>query len=126
MRAVDVRDLAKSNAIGRIAIGAGLVVAPALAARVWVGDDAEAPGAQVLASALGVRDLALGLGVLLAMKNDAPVRGWLEGAALADAVDFAATVRAGSAIPKASRLGVMAIAAVSAVQCAVIARSIDD
>lgn len=126
MRAVDVRDLAKSNAVGRIAIGAGLVLAPALAARAWVGDDAETPGAQVLASALGVRDLALGLGVLLAMKNDAPVRGWLEGAALADAVDFVATVRAGSGIPKASRLGIMAIAAGSAVQCAITARSIDD
>jgi hypothetical protein len=105
---MDARDLAKTNAIGRVVIGAGLVLAPALAARAWVGDDADSPGAQVLASALGIRDVALGLGVLLAMKNDAPVRGWLEGAALADAVDFAATVRAGSGIPKAGRIGVMA------------------
>jgi hypothetical protein len=70
--------------------------------------------------------VALGLGVLLAMKNDAPVRGWLEGAALADAVDFATTAAAGSGIPKVSRLGIMALAGVSAVQCAVLARQVDD
>jgi hypothetical protein len=122
---VDAHDLAKSNAIGRIVVGAALVAAPAVAARAWIGDEAESPGAKVLARALGVRDLALGLGVLLAMKNDAPVRGWLEGAALADVVDLGATAAAGPGIPQASRAGVMAVAAVSAVQCALTARSID-
>jgi hypothetical protein len=117
--------MARSNAIGRIVVGTALVAAPGLAARVWVGDDADSAGAKVLARALGVRDLALGLGVLLAMKNDAPVRGWLEGAALADVVDFGATMAAGSGIPQASRAGVLAVAGVSAVQCALIARSVD-
>jgi len=117
--------MAMSNAIGRIVVGTALVAAPALAARTWVGDQADTPGAKVLARALGVRDLALGLGVVLAMKNDAPVRGWLEGAALADLVDFGATAAAGSGIPQASRAGVMAVAALSAVQCALIARSVD-
>ena len=117
--------MAKSNAIGRMVVGTALVAAPALAARVWVGDQADTPGAQVLARALGVRDLALGLGVVLAMKNDAPVRGWLEGCALADVVDFGATAAAGPRIPQASRAGIMALAGVSAVQCALIARSVD-
>jgi hypothetical protein len=123
---MDARDMAKTNGYGRIALGAGLALAPALAARSWVGSDASSTGAKVLASALGARDVALGLGVLLALKNDAPARGWLEGAALADAVDFAATALAGNGIPRASRWGIMALAAGSAVQCALIARSVDD
>jgi len=123
---VDERDLAKTNGYGRIALGAGLALAPGLAGRSWVGGDASSTGAKVFASALGARDVALGLGVVLALKNDAPARGWLEGAALADVVDFAATALAGSAIPKASRWGIMALAAGSAVQCALIARTIDD
>jgi hypothetical protein len=86
------------------------MLTPGLAGRNWVGDDAESTG----------------VGVVLALKNDAPVRGWLEGAALADAVDFAATALAGDDIPKASRLGIMALAGASAVGCALVARSIDD
>ena len=122
---MDVRDLAKTNGIGRIALGAGLVLAPGLAARVWVGDDASSTGAKVLAAALGARDVALGIGLLVALEGDGPARGWLEGAALADAVDFAATLAAGSGIPRAGRLGVLAVAGVSAVQCAIASRSVD-
>jgi hypothetical protein len=123
---MDASDMAKTNAIGRIVLGTALVAAPGLAARVWIGDQADTPGAKVLARALGARDVALGLGVLLAMKNNAPVRGWLEGAALADAVDFGATAAAGSGIPQAARAGIMGLAGVSAVQCAALARAIDD
>jgi hypothetical protein len=118
--------MAKSNAIGRIVVGTALVAAPALAARTWIGDQADTPGAKVLARALGVRDLAIGLGVVLAMKNDAPVRGWLEGAALADVVDFGATLAAGDGIPQGSRIAVLAVAGISAVQCALLAQSVDD
>jgi len=122
---VEPVDLARSNGIGRIALGAGLMLAPGLAGRAWVGDDARSTGAKVLASALGARDVALGLGVLLAIKNDAPVRGWLEGAALADVADFAATLAAGSGIPRIPRAGILALAATSAVGCALTARAID-
>jgi hypothetical protein len=123
---VDLRDVAKSNGIGRIALGAGLMLAPGLAARVWVGRDASRTGAKVLASALGARDVALGVGLLVALESDGPARGWLEGAALADAVDFAATLAAGTAIPRVGRVGVLALAGASAVQCALASRSIDD
>jgi hypothetical protein len=122
---MDVRDLAKTNGIGRIALGAGLVLAPGLAARVWVGDDASHTGSKVLAAALGARDVALGIGLLVALEGDGPARGWLEGAALADAVDFAATLAAGSGIPRVGRLGVLAVAGASAVQCAIASRSVD-
>ena len=122
---MDTRTLAKSIGIGRIAVGAGLTVAPALAARGWIGDDASRTGTKVMAAGLGVRDMALGIGLLVALNQDGPARGWLEGAALADAVDFAATLAAGSGIPRSGRFTVLAIAGGSAVLCALASRSVD-
>jgi hypothetical protein len=117
--------MAKTNGIGRVALGAGLMLAPGLAGRSWVGDDASRTGAKVFASALGARDVAIGAGLIWALEQDEPAHAWLVGAALADLVDFAATLAAGDAIPKAARYGILALAGASAVQCAVLARSVD-
>ncbi len=117
--------MAKTNGIGRVALGAGLMLAPGLAGRRWVGDDASRTGAKVFASALGARDVAIGAGLIWALEQDEPAHAWLLGAALADLVDFAATLAAGDAIPKAARYGILALAGASAVQCAVLARSVD-
>jgi hypothetical protein len=54
------------------------------------------------------------------------VRGWLEAAAVSDAVDLVATMLAGDAIPSRSRKVVGAIAAISMVTCAALARALDD
>jgi hypothetical protein len=48
--------------------------------------------APLFARMLGGRDIALGLGTVIALDRGKPVRGWLEGAALADAVDLVACV----------------------------------
>ena len=48
---------------------------------------------------LGGRDLALGLGVVIALDRGTPVRGWLEAGALADGLDFTAAVLARDEIP---------------------------
>jgi hypothetical protein len=122
---VDLRDIAKTNGLGRLVLGAGLMLAPGLAGRSWVGDDASTTGAKVFASALGARDVALGAGLLWALDRDEPAHAWLVGAALADAADFVATAAAGSAIPRTARLGILALAGASAVQCALISRTID-
>ena len=100
---MDPRDLARSQARGRVAIGAALVLAPGLAGRMWIGEDAARRAVKVFTRALGVRDLAIGLGVLLALERGAPVRGWLEAGTLSDAVDVAATLLAGDAIPADAR-----------------------
>jgi hypothetical protein len=123
---VEARDLALVNARGRLAVGLALVAAPRLAGPMWIGEDADRPAVKVLARAFGARDIALGLGTAVAIDRGAPVRGWLEGAALADVVDFVATLVAGDSIPPRARRGVLAIAAVSAVSCAVLARALDD
>ena len=61
----------------------------------------------------------------VALDRGAPVRGWLEGAAVADAVDFVATLAAGDSIPRRSRRSVLLIAAASAVSCALLSRALE-
>jgi hypothetical protein len=125
MRRVEARDLALINARGRMVIGAALVLAPRLIGPMWIGDAAGGPVVKMMSRALGARDLALGLGTAVALDRGAPVRGWLEGAALADGMDLVASLMAGSSIPPGKRRRVAVIAAVSMVGCAVVARELD-
>jgi len=126
MARVEARDLALSNARGRMAIGAALVLAPRLAGPMWIGRDADSRAVKVLARGLGARDVALGLGTAVALDHGAPVRGWLEGAALADGVDLVSTLLAADSIPAGKRHAVALIAAASLVACAVLARMVDE
>ena len=86
--------LAMSLARCRIAIGVAAVVTPGLAARVMGGRRASGGIAPFFARMLGGRDIALGLGTVIALDRGKPVRGWLEGSALADTVDCVACVLA--------------------------------
>src|SRR2546426_10855491 len=89
------RQLATSIAWGRIALGAIAMLAPSLPLRPWVGGaTAQQRQAKVLARAMGIRDIALGLGVILALRHAAPARGWVEGGGLADTRDCVATLLA--------------------------------
>ncbi len=106
------RRLAASVAWGRIGLGATAVLSPAIPLRPWVGREvAWRPRAKLLARALGARDIALGLGVVLALRKEAPVRGWVEGGVLADAGDLVATLLAFGTLPKWGRWLVLASAA---------------
>jgi hypothetical protein len=120
------RDLALSLARGRMAFGAAFVLAPGLAGRLWVGDDADRRAVKVLTRALGARDLAIGLGVAIALDRGAPVRGWLEAGTLADAADFLAALVAGDAIPERARQATLLIAGGSAALGAGLARGLDE
>jgi hypothetical protein len=119
------RELALSQARGRIAVGAALVLVPGFA-RLWIGPDARRPAVKLLARALGVPDLALGLGVVIALDRGVAVRGWLEAGALADVVDLAATLIAGDSIPDDARKTVAAVAAGSAAMAVLLARALDE
>ncbi len=102
------RALAASVAWGRIALGVTAMLTPAVPLRPWVGRDiAWRPRAKMLARALGARDVALGVGVVLALRHDAPVRGWVEGGGLADAGDLVATLLAFGTLPRLGRWAVL-------------------
>jgi hypothetical protein len=123
---VDARNVALLQARGRIAVGVAMLAAPALAARGWIGDDAGRGTTKVITRGFGGRDLALGLGVAIALDRGAPVRGWLEASALADVGDFVATVLARDSIPAGGRLGIAALAAGSAVTALALSRALDE
>src|ERR687896_510 len=106
---MEPRDLAIVQARGRIAVGLAFALAPGLAGRLWVGRDARTPGARVLGRAFGARDLALGLGVVIALDRGAPVRGWLEASALSDAGDFTAGLLDAGVLAPPLRPGLLAL-----------------
>ena len=88
---MDLRTLARVQALGRIAVGAAFTVAPTLAGATWVGRGAAAPEVRVLALAFGVRDLALGAGAAWALGGGGRARPWLLAGAVSDLVDVYAT-----------------------------------
>src|SRR5918996_4822000 len=117
-----MRILAGLISLGRFLIGVAFIAEPKLMDRAWIGKQARVPGAQVLARAVGARDLALGLGGLQAVtRNDGSARSWLAAAALCDAVDFGATWAAGRRIPRQARTGVLAIAGAFSILSAIAA-----
>ncbi|MEA2363276.1 MAG: hypothetical protein QOD71_2421 [Thermoleophilaceae bacterium] len=122
---MQARDIALSQARGRMAVGAALLLAPGLAGGRWIGDQAEHPAVKVVIRALGVRDLALGLGAAVAIDRGVPARGWFEAAALCDVVDLVATLLGGESIPDRARKSVVVIAGASAIACVALARAVD-
>lgn len=112
---MDHRQLMRAVAAGRIVVGAGLVALPGFAGGRWIGPAAHDGGVKVLARALGVRDLALGVGTLRALDAGEPARSWVALGALSDAVDLAATALAIRAIGPRRALPVMAVAATATV-----------
>jgi hypothetical protein len=113
---MDPAPLARALAVSRVAYGAGMALAPGAAAAVWVGRGARDPRTQVLARALGARDLVLGAGGLVALQRGdrQAARPWFAAQVLTDSVDCVATLLGGRALPVGARLGTATLAAVSA------------
>lgn len=101
------RRLALVNAAGRCSFGLGALLMPALALRPWLGAARDDPWARMLARALGCRDLAIGVGTLLAGRQGLPLRLWVLSAGLADAGDLAVTLGRFSELPRAGRWAVL-------------------
>jgi hypothetical protein len=112
---MDARTIARSHSLGRVALGAGLMLTPGLIAGTWVGAPGDQPGGRVIAAAMGARDVGLGLGMFSAVVRGRGARPWLRAAILADAADFVATVRAREDLPPFSvpLVGAMAAGSVA-------------
>jgi hypothetical protein len=86
-RLMEQRDLAVNLGRGRIAFGVASILAPGILGRTMTGSDG---AMRLFLRMVGARDLALGLGLLVALDRDAPARGWLEASAVVDAIDAGA------------------------------------
>jgi hypothetical protein len=90
-------------ALTRIGVGAVGLLAPGLFGRVWLGPDGDRHTTRLAMRSVASRDLALGLGVLLAQRRNAPVRGWVEAGALADFLDGVASILGFGSLPRGRR-----------------------
>lgn len=107
---MDARSITRLLALGRLALGAGLVAAPGRVAGGWVGDVADKPEGQVLVVGLGARDAALGLGALRALSAGHGAPDWIRAGMIADAADLVAAVRARDSLPPLAIPAVVALA----------------
>lgn len=109
----------------RIGIGLTAVLAPRFATRL-LSTDGEAGGvAPLLARMAGARDVALGLGTLVAVDKGAPVRGWLEGSAIADAADAFTAVLGRKQLAPRAFAGSLLLASSAALSCLALSRRLD-
>jgi hypothetical protein len=121
---MDVATLAKAQAINRVVLGAGLIAVPGVFGRIWSGREADDARAQVLARGLGARDVALGVGGLLALRDDD--RRWagrsFSAQAAADAIDLVAVLMARRVLGRSTLAVASTMAAGSAGVAAAYAR----
>jgi hypothetical protein len=108
------RTIVRLLSAGRIFFGLSMLFAPKRTLRTWIGDDVESARTRMLIRSFGARDLALGLGPLMAMRRDAPVRGWVEAAAIGDLVDFTGTLLNLRRVPQLGAYRVLTSAAAAA------------
>jgi hypothetical protein len=108
---VTARDAARQYAAGRVALGAGLLLAPGVIGRPWLGAAALEPGGRVALRALGVRDLIIGAIAVHTVDHPEVAPRWQRACALADGVDLAATLAARPSLPPVGSALVAAMAA---------------
>lgn len=100
------RKVAYALGLSRVVIGSAAVLAPGRAMNFWLGVDHEPKSVKAMGIAIGARDLALGIGSLVALSRDSGSAVWLQVGVLADTADALATVRAFSADLRNPRVAV--------------------
>jgi hypothetical protein len=91
---MDHRQIVRSLACARIAVGAGLLLSPRRVGGRWIGPVTGDGAARLAVRSLAVRDLALGVGTLRALSGEEPARPWAMAGAASDLVDAAGTLLA--------------------------------
>lgn len=111
---MDARTLTRLMAATRVGIGLALFAAPRTAARRWLGQDLP-PAAGLLARGLGARDLALGMGQLVALDRDGDLDPWMDAGIAADAADAVAAVLGRRHVGTGPAVGTVVVAGGAAV-----------
>ena len=112
---IDARRAAGALALGRIALGLAVLVAPEQVTSRWLGRHARHPAVRYLSHSLGIRDVALGALALASLRDGGSAAQAQAACAAADAVDAVATVAARSELPALSAAGTVAVAGGAAV-----------
>lgn len=119
------RDLARMLAWGRIGIGAALTLMPSTVVRAWMGHTQASFPTNMLGKGLGVRDLAIGIGVLTTLESGGNVKPWLMASAAADAGDAAGTLGSWRELGGLRALGLLVVEVGAAVIGFSLAESLD-
>jgi hypothetical protein len=98
------KEMARILGLVRTVLGVGMLLMPKTSVRALIGQEAKPYPTNMFARGLGARDAAIGIGILAALENDAPVRGWLEASALSDIGDAIGTLSAWRDLPGLRRL----------------------
>lgn len=106
---MDARLLTRLLACARIGLGLALFAAPRTAARAWIGHEVS-PAAGLLARGLGARDLAIGVGQLVALDGNRDVDPWLDAGIAADAADATAALLGRRELPSRAVTGTVVTA----------------
>ncbi len=120
----NAREQVRVLGIARAIIGGAMVLAPATSMRFWIREERKSFGTRLVTRAFGMREIAIGVGTVLAVDHDAPVRGWLEAGVLIDSSDALATLLSYRKLPRVGRTLVLAGAATAAVMGARLARQL--
>lgn len=107
MSSLTLRSGARALFTVRTVLGVAAYVLPDAVAQPWVGM-ASRPAGPVLGRALGARDVALGVGGLLAGDDGPRLERWVQMGAVADAGDLLATLISFPKLPRAGRWLVLA------------------
>lgn len=97
----------------RAGFGLALLGPPSWAAERWIGRDASRRPVGVAMRGLAIRDLAVALGAIDALRRDGAVAPWLLAAAACDVADIAISLVAGDSLPERARWGTPVLAGAS-------------
>lgn len=110
---------------GHIAFGVGVIVAPRRLGARWLGPASATAPTQVPLRALGVREIVLHTGAIIAVLNGGPVRPWLAGSMVGDLSDIAATIAGRKQLPGGSVVFTAIVGGASALASAAVAIAVD-
>lgn len=122
---MEERDMARLLAWGRIGIGVFATLMPSTLTRLWMGRSQESFPTNMLAKGLGIRDVAIGAGVLATLENGERVRPWLLAGAAADAGDAMGTLGSWGELGRLRGLGLLTLEVGAAVVGFSLAESLD-
>lgn len=123
---MNARTMISTIALGRLGLGAAMLVAPDKAVGAgWIGREAARPLSSLMIRAVGARDVGLAIGTLITLRQGGPLKPWLIGASIADATDCVATTLAGSAVPPQGRVAVGALGGGALVAQLALLRGVD-